>query len=249
MSKTRVIILAAGRGSRMGQATSDKPKCLTVLNNRTLLSWQLDAIRTAGLSEINIVKGYKPEMITGDFNEFNNNRWSETNMVYSLFCAPDFDGDTIISYSDIVYHSDHIEKLKEASGDLVITADKDWLDLWSLRFEKPLDDAETFKTKNGELIEIGKKTESFDDIEAQFMGLIKLSKKGWHLLKDIFHELPQDKSDSLDMTSMLNLVLKTNQSVETVFIQGKWCEADSMEDLMAYETELKKNPNWKHDWR
>ena len=40
----------------------------------------------------------------------------------------------------------------------------------------PLDDAETFKTLNGFLIELGKKTINLNEIEAQYIGLFKISK-------------------------------------------------------------------------
>ena len=43
------IILAAGRGSRMGVLTDERPKCLTVLAGRTLLEWQIEAMRKAGI--------------------------------------------------------------------------------------------------------------------------------------------------------------------------------------------------------
>ena len=43
--------------------------------------------------------------------------------------------------------------------------------------ENPLDDAETLKIKNGNIIEIGKKAYSYDEIEGQYIGLFKISKK------------------------------------------------------------------------
>ena len=78
-------ILAAGRGSRMKNLTSDKPKCLVRLNGKPLIQWQLDALNQAGISNIAVVTGYKRELIADlDLIEFYNKRWSETNMVYSL---------------------------------------------------------------------------------------------------------------------------------------------------------------------
>ena len=158
MQKVRGLILAAGRGSRMGHATAEKPKCLTVLAGKTLLDWQKESLTKAGVEDIYIVKGYRPDMIESGGKEFINSIWSETNMVYSLFCASEFEGDSILSYSDITYHPSHVEKLIASEGDICITADLRWKELWSLRLENPLDDAETFKCNSeGNLIEIGKK--------------------------------------------------------------------------------------------
>ena len=57
--KTKAIILAAGRGSRMGDATASKPKCLNVLNDKCLLDWQLLSLRDAGIEEVTVVRGYR----------------------------------------------------------------------------------------------------------------------------------------------------------------------------------------------
>lgn len=247
--KSRAIILAAGRGSRMGEATASKPKCLNILAGKQLLEWQLQSLRNADINDITIVRGYRSEMIKGNFSVIDNKRWSETNMVSSLFCVPSNDGATIISYSDIVYAPEHIRRLNLSQHDITITADKYWEDLWKLRFEKPLDDAETFRSKNGELLEIGGKTNNIKDIEAQYMGLIKLSHKGWRIMHDLYESFSDAKKDKMDMTNMLNELLENKVSINVVFVEGKWCESDDYSDIVAYENELKNNMNWKHDWR
>ena len=109
---TRGIILAAGRGSRMGKETEDKPKCLTILNGKPLLEWQLSALQNAGIERIEIVSGYKGNLIQKyKLLTYSNPNWSKTNMVTSLFCVPPFKGDSIISYSDIAYSHKHVEAL------------------------------------------------------------------------------------------------------------------------------------------
>lgn len=245
----RAIILAAGRGSRMGEETALKPKCMTRLQGKILLEWQLEALKSAGIIDITVVRGYRADMLEGEFATADNPRWSETNMVASLFCAPAPTGHSIISYSDIAYHPSHIEKLKTSNHDITITADLRWEALWALRFEDPLDDAESFIHENGRLLEIGQKTEDIGRIQAQYMGLLNLSVKGWQIMYDQFMSLPQERRDKLDMTGMLNLLLSNNILVHVEFIEGKWCETDSYEDVLCYEAEMERNPNWSHDWR
>jgi hypothetical protein len=48
---------------------------------------------------------------------------------------------------------------------------------------------------------------------------------------------------------MLNELLEQNTPIRVVFVNGKWCEADSYSDILAYEKELDTNKNWQHDWR
>lgn len=247
--KTKAIILAAGRGSRMGDATASKPKCLNVLNDKCLLDWQLLSLRHAGIEEVTVVRGYRSDMLQGDFNVVDNKRWSETNMVSSLFCVSPSNASVIISYSDIVYDSEHVRKLNDSQHDITITADKNWENLWKLRFEDPLDDAETFKSKGDFLQEIGGKTDDINDIEAQYMGLIKLTPKGWKMMSDLYQSFSDLKKDKMDMTSMLNELLGKGVPIQVVFVEGKWCEADSYSDILAYEKELDTNKHWEHDWR
>ena len=55
MNKTRALILAAGRGSRMKEGTAEKPKCLNKIAGRPLLNWQLDALKAAGVDKVGLV--------------------------------------------------------------------------------------------------------------------------------------------------------------------------------------------------
>jgi choline kinase len=170
-------------------------------------------------------------------------------MVSSLFCVPQSKGNSIISYSDIVYKPEHVNSLKKSNGDIVITADLKWEELWKLRFENPLDDAETFKSINDLLTNIGGKTNNILDIEAQYMGLLKLTSKGWSQMFNLFKTFSKEKQDRLDMTSMINELLKTRIKVNVVFVSGGWCESDSYSDIEVYEKQMKIDKNWIHDWK
>ena len=68
-------------------------------------------------------------------------------MFYSLLCAKEWidNDDLIISYSDIFYSKIAVKKLSETNSDISIIYDPNWLKLWDMRFDNPLDDAETFK--------------------------------------------------------------------------------------------------------
>ncbi len=54
------IILAGGEGKRM---KSDKPKTLSEVLGKPMLSWVLSALQKAGVNDICVVKGYKSECI------------------------------------------------------------------------------------------------------------------------------------------------------------------------------------------
>lgn len=58
------IILAAGRGSRLGNLTREVPKPLTLLAGKSLVEWQINALQVAGIQKINLVTGYAGDKLT-----------------------------------------------------------------------------------------------------------------------------------------------------------------------------------------
>ncbi len=254
MSVTRAIILAAGRGSRMLSLTEDRPKCLVELAGRPMLEWQCDALRAGGIKDILIVKGYMGHKFQGDFTTLNNPDWATSNMVTTLTKADAWlrEAPTLVAYSDILYKPEHIMALAQAKGDLAMTYDTQWESLWSLRFDDPLSDAETFRQENGLLKEIGSRTDSYEDIQGQYMGLLKWTPAGWDRVYKILSELGDDGIAKLDVTAMFNMLLSRSVKIETVPVKAGWCEADSGEDLNQYEAKLQEADNgtpWSHDFR
>ena len=232
----RAIILAAGRGSRLKQLTNEKPKCMVSLHGKPLISHQAETLREGGVDEIAIVTGYLQDKIINinESRRFYNADWSSSNMVWSLMQAEAWLTETpcIVSYSDIFYHSDAIKSLKEASGDIVITYDKNYLENWSKRFANPLDDLETFKFENNQLSEIGNKPKTLADVQGQYMGLLKITPHGWCQIEKILEKLTLEKLKKLDMTSLLNLALQDKIAILTIPYQLPWGEIDHESDLI-----------------
>lgn len=253
MNDTRAIILAAGRGSRMRTLTKDKPKCLVEFAGKPLLHWQLAALRAAGLEKIAVVRGYLAETLQDPaYRTFDNPRWAQTNMVATLGCADAWlqADPCVVSYADIVYHPDAVNALQAAPGDIVITYDRLWKQLWSERFENPLADAERFRrAPDGSLLEIGKGAMSLTEIQGQYMGLLKFTPAGWARVRAFLDPLPPAERDKLDMTGLLRRLLAEGVKVATVPVDGRWCEIDSDEDLETYELLLNEPMPWRHDWR
>lgn len=251
----KAIILAAGRGSRMGSLTSEKPKCLTNICGKTLLDWQLDSLAKSGIDETNVtvIRGYKKEQLTGNYQTIDNPHWNEGNMVSSLRYASGLleKEPCIVCYSDIVYHPDHLEKLMNADSDICITFDRNWETLWRSRLDNPLDDVETFLEENGRLIEIGEKAKSLDEIKGQFMGLLKFTPIGWCKTNESLDQLTLGQVNKLDMTGLLNLLLNKDFIINTIPIHGKWVEVDCVKDRDTYEQKIQEyhEGRWSHDWR
>ena len=235
----RAIILAAGRGSRMGELTDERPKCLLDFRGRSLLDGQIAAIRAAGVEEIAIVTGYRRDLLAGrNLTAFHNPRWAETNMFASLACAGEWlqDRACVVSYADLFYEPSAIRLLTATATPLAITYDPDWLELWSRRFANPLSDAETFRIDaKGVLQEIGGRAAHVNDIQGQYMGLLRIEPQGWREMQRMAQALQLHEQDALHMTGLLQKVISAGElPVRALAYYEEWGEIDSPSDLAAY---------------
>lgn len=85
----QTIILAAGRGSRLGR---DVPKAvLEIAKNTTILDMQLRNLSTiSSIEELVVVVGFRSELITQKYSDLSfvyNNRYDRTNTATSLLLA------------------------------------------------------------------------------------------------------------------------------------------------------------------
>ena len=234
---TRAIILAAGRGSRMGELTTLEPKCFARLHGRRLLDWQLTALRGAGIEQLAVVRGYRAECFVEPLTYFENPRWQQSNMVRTLLAADSWLAaeDCIVSYSDIFYSAATVSGLAAAKQDLAIAYDPHWHALWSQRFDDPLADAESFRLDSaGYLATIGERCSNVAEIEGQYMGLLKFTPTGWAQVRELLAGYSEAEVDRLDMTTLLRLGLQADWQIGVSPVQGVWGEVDAADDLALY---------------
>lgn len=236
----RAVILAAGRGRRMLDQTNEIPKCLIEVRGKSLLDWQLGALYDSGITTVGIVTGYKREMLADrGLVEFNNPLWESTNMVTSLVSADEWlrGEPCIVSYSDIFYEATAVQELIQCSAALAITYDPHWLTLWRARFDDPLKDAETFRLDEDHcLAEIGNSPRSVDEIQGQYMGLLRIDPSGWSALKCVYEGLQAFEQNDLHLTQLLQRVVEGGSvRVQAIPYTASWGEVDSPQDLSVYD--------------
>ena len=243
-SNLRVVTLAAGHGSRLGIGPQQQAKFMTELGGKTLLDWQRIAYEQARLHERLLV--VRPEAApTLEPGEHCVHVSGIGGPMDSLFAidASAADNGLIVSYADIVFHPEIVTSLLAVEqSDICIVADRNWLALWSLRFDSVLDDAEPFQANGNSLIAIGGQATDPDEIEAQFIGMMKLSPHGFQQLK----ELSQVGDDT---TKLLARALATGIHVDICYIDGRWCEVDTQRDITCYQKAIDNPARWPHDWR
>ncbi|MCG8314856.1 MAG: phosphocholine cytidylyltransferase family protein [Pseudomonadales bacterium] len=240
------VILAAGRGSRLGSLTDKAPKCFTEVLGKRLLDYQLAALRRAGITNIVLVSGYRANC----FHEYadqvhlvHNESWDQGNMLLSLVsCEPQWRGqEFVISYSDIIYSSSIVRDLVCSPWDIGISYDPNWVTLWRARFgDELLDDAESFRIDNNKVIEIGNRVDDVKLIQGQYMGLLKFSPVGSNYLNRLLASLDKQQLAQWDMTRLLQQVI-AEQELGAVPCETPWFEVDNQVDLQVAENHIRLN--------
>lgn len=238
------IILAAGQGVRLRPLTDDRPKCMVEYQGVPLIDRIMDTLAECGVTQQVIVAGYLAEVLARHIRSRNarivtNSDFDSTNMVHSLFCAQDeLNGDILISYSDIIYKPEILFAILSCPADLAITIDTEWRSLWQRRMDDPLADAETLQLDDqGCVIDLGRKPRSYDEIQGQYMGLIKISGRIWNQVKAIYHGLDRGRLydgkrfSQMYMTTFLRELIQSGIACQSVPIQGGWLEIDAPSDL------------------
>ncbi len=236
----KLIVLAAGQGTRLRPLTDDRPKCMVELRGTPLVEHQLASARQAGVTSIHVVLGYRHDMV--DFPNITkhvNEAFATTNMVSSLFVAESaLEGDVIVSYGDIVYQPAVLEKLIASTAPIAVVVDQEWRAYWEARMDDPLSDAETMKLRpDGTIIELGKKAGSFNDVQGQYIGLIKFSSDAISSIREFYHGLDRNDVydgkdfDNMYMTTFLQLIADKLMPIQAVEIANGWMEVDCPDDL------------------
>lgn len=246
----KAILLGAGQGSRLRPLTADRPKCMVEVRGVPLLHWQLHALRAAGIDDFTVVRGWCRTAIRGaGLRTIDNARWNRTNMVESLRCAIDeLHGDVLVAYTDLLYRPHLVQAARDGTADIGVLVDLDWRSLWEQRMADPLSDAETLRfDENGHLLEIGQRPRSYDEIQAQYIGMIRLSPAGSDVMRDALAralaaqrrgETFFGSSRTLDtayMTDLLMGLVREGVPVKTIPVRGGWTEIDSLDDLRVAE--------------
>ena len=217
------VILAAGRGTRMGNI--DMPKCLLKIGNLSLIQYQLSCLSQLGIDDVMIITGYNEHMIKEhlvkehlDANvkyEFNEN-FENTNNLYSLFKARNFVKDDFIClHADLLFHKKILKKCYEHTADICLAVEK------NIR-------AETLKVKieNGKILQINK-TMPINSADGNFIGMVKFRKSIHNTLFDEMSEhIKQQNTDAYFVVAIEKMIKK---GISTEFIETEnlpWIDID-----------------------
>jgi choline kinase len=252
----KAIIVAAGRGRRLGGNTDAIPKCMVEVGGRPILHWQLGALAMAGIDDIVVVRGYRGDRIDpGEVRVrfIDNPEWERNNILASLLYAQrEFAGGFYFSYCDIVYTPAAVTGLAAAAhhgrAAASLTVDRRWADTYQGRDQHPVSEAELTLVEevSGQAVvrQVGKQAVAQDRAAGEFIGLAHFSDAGGAALARVWQraldggglEAPFGRARALRqayLTDALNAMADEGLLLVPVFIDGKWREIDTEQDLAA----------------
>ena len=243
----KAIIIAAGSGKRISKDFAELPKALIQVNDISIISRQISLFKKNGIDEIIVISGPGKEKFTmTDVTYVNDQKFEEHDILGSLMEARDhIFGDVIITYSDIIFEDLILKKILQTNLDIGIAVDLDWKKAYEDRKSHPISEAENVLFDNSRnILEIRKNIRNSNLEIGEFLGITKLSNNGCKLLLKRYDEIRNDNNspfhDAKSLTKaylidMIQELIESKIEVKPIFISGKWCEIDTIDDLKIAE--------------
>jgi len=173
----KVIILAAGIGSRLRPLTLKEPKPLLKVGKRPIINHQISSFMRYGIRKFYVVVGYKSTMIMkhlsyfyrsqAEFLYIYNPRFNETNTAYSLWLASSIflDSTTFVVNGDLILTPEAVSRIIDCTTSCLGYSKH------SLGYEEV-----KVRLKNGRIVDIGKDLNP-KKADAEYVGIAKFDRK------------------------------------------------------------------------
>jgi choline kinase len=253
MTVTRAILIAAGRGKRLGAHTEDIPKCMVQVGAKPILGWVWDAFRAAGIEELVVIRGYRGDVLEAFARSLaprvsfvDNTAWQSNNVLLSLACARAYlDRPCLISYSDILFTPAVAQAAAASPAEIALVIDREFRLIYEGRSEHPLEEGEVSDLMpDGSVARVGKRALAPQDAVGEFIGLTKLGARGAATVARTLDALarrydgrehePFQRAASYRnayLTDLWQELIDGGIRLDPVLIQGSWREIDTGQDL------------------
>lgn len=242
-ARSRALILAASRGSALGELTEHRPKTMVKIRGRPLLSHIVSAYNAAGIKRIGVVRGYLPEAIDLPAISYTDNAdYADTSELASLACGlagePDDSMDLYVSYGDVIFKRYILDALAETDDDFAIVVDTEWHE--SVNRGRAADYVsctqphsrrafyqQTFLERAGEDL-------PENSVHGEWMGVMKISAVALPRFRAIVAVLaarPENRRAKLH--HLLSELVRSGERVRVIYTTGHWLDIDSLEDVVA----------------
>ncbi len=261
---TRAILIAAGRGKRLGPHTEDIPKCMVEVAGRPILGWVWRALASVGVDELVVIRGYKGDVLESFVRSLvpkaifvDNPEWQTNNVLLSLAHARDYlDRPAYVTYSDIVFTPEVAAATAASPAEIGLVIDRDFRSVYHGRTEHPLDEGEVSDLRpDGAVARVGKRALPPADAIGEFIGLSRLGARGVAQVAAALDELAarfagRDQEPfqraaryrNAYLTDLWQHLIDAGTRVDPILIEGQWREIETEQDLERARELLKSWP-------
>ena len=240
--EVRAIVIAASRGSSLGDLTKDRPKCMIDVRGKPLLRRLVSTFKKSGVREVTVVRGYKKEAINlPSIQVVDNDDFATTGEAASLACAAEhLDGGCVVSYGDILFRRYILDALLSNRGDIVLAIDALGADRPRSRADRAVDFVSCSRRFTGnyllekvpvQLTGIGNDIED-EAVDGEWIGLARLSAEGSALVRAEIEAMREE--GSLAKASLLEIfsrLIAKGHRIDVIYIAGNWLDVDDVFDL------------------
>ena len=229
------VILAAGRGSRIGSKGNLKPKSLLkIYKKKTILDYQIKILENLQAKKIFIIVGYKMNIIKKNINKNNiffieNKNWRKTNVLYSFsLCLKYIKDDFIFMHADSV--------AEESIFKRIVNFRKTTLPI----YVKKCGDEEMKLFKVNEEMYLSKNTPINQKPAGEFMGVAYFKKDSISKFIKIIKNLKKDKYfNTFFFEQAINELAKAHKIKIVKMRKVKFAEIDFYKDYIYVKKNFK----------
>lgn len=233
----QAIIMAAGKGSRLGDLAKGKPKSFAEINGKKLIEYNLALLKKYHVDEIIIVTGYQceafEELTAGEenirlvYNPF----YEMVNVLGSFYMGMEaLHDDFIYLHADTLCEPAIFEKLVRMDDDIVLPVEYKQCD----------DEAMKVRSENGKIVQITKQMDK-DKAEGEFIGMAAFRKEVIPVLKEKTKQLMKEKAFTEYFESAIQRIIDDREEfdIKAIPTDGAfWAEIDFPEDYKKAAAEM-----------
>lgn len=237
---TQAVILAASRGTELGELTATHPKAMVRIGGVPLLQRILDTYRRAGVQRLTVVRGYGASTVDLPGASYADNvDWEKNGELASLASALDAvdqDGDLIVSYGDVIFKRYIVEQLIDVDADWAIAVDTHWRESANRGRDADYVRCSAPHARESHLqgVTLCQAAATMDEahIHGEWMGFLRIAHARRAECAAIVRALILENSRA-SMTDLLNTLVRTAGPVRVVYSTGNWLDIDSLADVVV----------------
>lgn len=239
---TCALVLAASRGSELGELTEQQPKTMVKIQGTPILAHIVDAYNAVGIKDIVVVRGYKKEAVNlPNLTYVDNDDYADTGELSSLLTAlhsrKGRAQHTVISYGDVLFNKYIPQSLCQEPDDCVIFIDSNWREQTSYArlggfAECSVPNSRKAFNAKVYLKQLGNALPE-SSIHGVWMGFLKVSPAAATLITGVITELlAQPGNRKAGIPQLLQELLKRQQPIRVLYTVGHWLDINSLEDVV-----------------